>query len=49
LKSFLDPEYDINHYRPITREEVKKYHEKYYKLENVIVVDEEKDYKIIFK
>ena len=49
LKSFLDPEYDINHYKSITLEDVKDYHEKYYKRENAIVVDNEKDYKIIFK
>lgn len=49
LKSFLDPKYDINHYKSITLEEVKDYHEKYYKRENAIVVDNENDYKIIFE
>lgn len=48
LKRFLDPEYNINHYKSITWKEVKDYHEKYYNRKNAIVVDE-KDYKIIFK
>jgi hypothetical protein len=49
LKKFVDPEISTNHYKSISWEEAKEYHEKYYKLENVIVVDEEKDYKVIFK
>jgi predicted Zn-dependent peptidase len=49
LKVFLDPEYNINKYNSVTREEVKKYHKKYYKPENAIVVDEEKGYKVIFE
>ena len=49
LKVFLDPEYNMNKYNSITREEVKKYHKKYYKPENAIVVDEEKGYKVIFE
>ena len=49
LRKFVDPDYNINHYKSITWEEVKDYHEKYYKRENLIVVNEEKDYKVIFE
>ncbi len=49
LKKFIDPEISTNQYKSVSWEDVKKYHKKYYKPENVIVVDEEKDYKVIFK
>jgi CRISPR/Cas system-associated protein Csx1 len=49
LRKFVDPDYNINHYKSITWKEVKDYHEKYYKRENVVVVDEEKNYKVVFE
>ena len=49
LKKYLDPDFSMNQYEEVPREDVKNYHEKYYKRENVIVADNEKDYKIIFK
>ncbi|MBR7036483.1 hypothetical protein IKI14_01035 [bacterium] len=49
MKKFINPEISTNQYKSVSWEDVKKYHKKYYKPENVVVVDEEKDYKVIFK
>ena len=49
LKKFVDPELSTNRYKSVTLKEVRDYHKKYYKPENIIVVDEDKNYKVIFK
>lgn len=49
IKKFIDPDLTTNHYKSVSLDEAKDYHKKYYKLENLIVVDDEKDYKIVYK
>ncbi len=49
IKKFIDPDLTTNRYKSVPLDDVKDYHKKYYKSENLIVVDDEKDYKIVYK
>lgn len=49
IRKFIDPKFLTNHYKPVSLDDVKRYHKKYYKIENLVVVDEEKWYNVIFK
>jgi hypothetical protein len=49
IKKFIDPDLTTNHYKSVSLDDVKDYHKKYYKPENLIIVDDEKDYKIVYK
>lgn len=49
IQKFVNPKLTTNRYKAVSLDDLKDYHKKYYKPENLIVVDEEKDYKIIFE
>lgn len=46
VRKFIDSGISLNNFEKVSRGEIKSYHEKYYTIENMIVVDES-DYKIL--
>ena len=47
VKKYLDSDFSMNKFEEVSREDVKNYHEKYYTPENMIVVEDTNNYKII--
>ena len=47
VKKYLDSDFSMNQYEKASRKNVKDYHEKYYTPDNIIVVEDTNNYKII--
>ena len=47
VKKYLNSDFSMNQYDEVSREDVKNYHEKYYNPENMIVINDTNNYKVI--
>ena len=47
VKKYLNSDFSMNQYEEVSREDVKNYHEKYYTSENMIVVEDTNNYKVV--